>query len=214
MPQLQELLPYLPGIISAYGILFVAALSPGPSVALLVGIATEQGRAPALIATTGIALGSLTINVLTLMGVGLLLSEIAWAMSLMRLAGAAYLFYLAYGAFKKAINPPKLQPMKPTHGDRLKHFSSGYFLQVTNPKAISFWLAIASVGAVDGASFNIVLLFILGAFCISFCCHGVWAVALSLASIRRGYAACRRWIELGLGGLFLFYSFKLATSDR
>ncbi|MDB4223651.1 LysE family transporter [Granulosicoccus sp.] len=82
----------------------------------------------------GIALGSLTINVLTILGIGIFLSQTAWAMSLLRIAGAAYLLYLAYGAFRKAIQPPVLQPMKPNHGVPLKHFTSGYLLQITNPK--------------------------------------------------------------------------------
>jgi len=44
---MSEITPYLPGIVAAYAILLVAASSPGPAVALLIGIATEQGRAPA-----------------------------------------------------------------------------------------------------------------------------------------------------------------------
>lgn len=209
----QEIVPFLPGIAAAYAILFVASSSPGPSVGLLIGTATEQGRSPALIATLGIALGSVTINVLTLLGVGLLLSELAWAMTLLRIAGASYLLYLAYGAFKKARHPPELQPTKPEHGSRIRHFTNGYLLQVTNPKAISFWLAIASVGAVENANLLINVLFVVGAFFISFSCHGIWAVALSLDSIRRAYAAGRRWIEMTLGGLFVVFSYKLATAE-
>lgn len=213
MFEFQEIAPYLPGIAAAYAILFVGASSPGPSVALLVGIATEQGRTPALIATLGIALGSMTINVLTMLGIGLFLSQMAWAMSLLRIAGAAYLLYLAYGAFRKAIHPPEMQPMKPIHGVRLRHFTTGYLLQVTNPKAISFWLAIASIGAVENAKAAIVVLFVAGAFLISFTGHGIWAVALSLDPVRKAYVAWRRWIEVTLGGLFVFFSYKLVTAE-
>lgn len=213
MLEYQQIAPLIPGIAAAYSILFVAASSPGPSVALLVGIATEQGRSPALIATLGIALGSMTLNVLTLLGVGVLLSQMAWAMSLLRFAGAAYLLYLAYGAFRKAIQPPVLQPVKPDHGVGWKHFTTGYLLQVTNPKAISFWLAIASIGAVENAEMGIVIIFIAGAVIISFICHGFWAVALSLDTVRTAYANRRRWIEMTLGGLFVFFSYKLFTAD-
>ena len=209
----QQIAPLIPGIAAAYAILFVGASSPGPSVALLVGIATEQGRSPALIATLGIALGSMTINLLTMLGIGLFLSQMAWAMSLLRFAGAAYLLYLAYGAFRKAIQPPKLQPMKPNHVAGWKHFTTGYLLQVSNPKTISFWLAIASIGAVESAATGIIVLFVAGAFLISFVCHGFWAVALSLDSVRKAYANGRRWIELTLGSLFTFFSYKLFTSE-
>ena len=206
-----DLAPFLPGFIAAYAILLVGASSPGPSVAMLIGIATSQGRAPALVATLGIATGSLTINLLTILGVGLLLSQAAWAMSLMRLIGAAYLLYLAWGAFRKALNPPVLQPMQGERRSVFRHFATGYLLQVTNPKAIAFWLAIASVGAVEGAGPAVMALFIAGAFLISFFCHSVWAVALSAPSLRRAYAAGRRWIEGGLGVFFIFAASKLAT---
>lgn len=90
---------YLPGFIAAYSILLVGASSSGPSVAMLIGIATSEGRTPALMATLGIAFGSVTINILTMLGIGLLLSQVAWGMSALRIIGAAYLLWLAYGAF-------------------------------------------------------------------------------------------------------------------
>ena len=214
MFEFQQIAPYIPGITASYAILFVGASSPGPSVALLIGIATEQGRRPALMATLGIACGSMTINILTLMGIGLVLSQAAWTMSLLRIAGAAYLLYLAYAAYRKALHPPEVQAIQSTHGMALKHFTTGYLLQITNPKAISFWLAIASVGAVENADMSIIVLFVLGAFGISFMGHAIWAVALSVERVRKAYASMRRWIEIVLGSLFVFFSYKLLTTDH
>jgi len=208
-----ELGIYLPGIIAAYSILLVGAASPGPSVAMLIGIATSEGRTPALITTLGIAFGSVTINILTMLGVGLILSQVAWGMSAMKVIGSAYLLWLAYGAFKKMLNPPQLQSVTLSHRTPLKYFLLGYLLQVTNPKAIAFWLAIASVGATDGGSSGIIAFFVAGAFVISFACHGAWAFALSSGPIRAGYAASRRWVEAFLGTFFTIAAFRLATSE-
>lgn len=209
---MSEIAPYLSGIFAAYAILLVAASSPGPAVALLIGIATSNGRTPALAATLGISLGSMTINILTMLGVGVVISQAAWAVSVLRVIGAVYLLYLAYGAFRKAVSPPNLEPIKSKTRSHSRHFIVGYLLQVTNPKAISFWIAIASIGAVEGASAFIVVAFIAGAFLISFGCHGAWALALSFNSVRRIYAANRRWIEATLGCLFTFFAYKLATA--
>ncbi len=209
-----DLLLFLPGILAAYAILVVGASSPGPSVALLIGIATSQGRAPAMVATLGIATGSMLINLLTMLGVGLLLSQAAWAMTGLRIIGAAYLVYLAYGAFRKAINPPAVQAIKTDAQSNWRHFGVGFLLQVTNPKAIAFWLSIASIGAVDGANPEVVALFVLGAFLISFSCHGAWALAMSTRHIRAAYARGRRWIETALGVFFVFAAWKLATAEK
>ncbi|WP_294619792.1 LysE family translocator [uncultured Roseovarius sp.] len=209
-----EIIPYLPGFIAAYAILLVGASSPGPAVAMLVGIATEQGRGPSMVASLGIAMGSMTLNILTLLGVGLLLSQAAWAMSALRVVGAGYLLYLAYGALRKALNPPVLTPAEMAPRAPWRHFAHGYLLQVTNPKAVAFWLAIASVGAVEGAGLGVTLLFVAGAFTISLGCHAAWGLALSARPVRAAYAKTRRGIEATLGAFFLFAAFKLATSGR
>ncbi len=207
-----ELTPYLYGIVAAYAILMVGSLSPGPSVALLIGIATSQGRTPALCATLGIAFGSMTFNILTMLGVGLLLAQVAWALTVLRILGAAYLLWLAYGAFKRASHPPVLNPIVGNSRSLLNQFLVGYLLQVTNPKAMAFWLAISSVGAVDGASLTVKALFITGAFLVSFICHGAWAVLLSADAIRSAYARWRRWFELSLGCFFVYASYRLYSS--
>ena len=209
-----EFSPYISGFIIAYSILVVAASSPGPSVAMLIGIAIDQGRTAALTATLGVAFGSITINILTLLGVGFLLSQAAWAMTLLRVIGGLYLLYLAFGAFKKAFSPTSLIPTAAKQTPLFQHFVKAYLLQVTNPKAIAFWLAIASVGAVEGASLLVVGGFVFGAFIISFTCHGARALALSVERVRKGYVAARRWVELCLGGVFVFAAYKVVTSSE
>ncbi len=210
---MSEFSTFLPGILTAYSILFVAALSPGPSVLMLIGIATEQGRMPALTATLGIAIGSVSINILTMLGVGFVLSQFTWAMDILRIFGGAYLLYLAYGAFKKSYSPPP--PLKWSHSSARSLaacFIKGYLLQVTNPKAIIFWLAIASVGAVDDADTGIKVIFVIGSFMISFLCHGLWATTMSSPPIRLFYNKTRRWVELLLGSFFTFSALKLVMS--
>ena len=205
---------YLPLFLTAYAILLVGALSPGPAVALLLGIATRQGRGAALVATGGIALGSSTINLLTIVGVGLVLSQAAWAMMGLKLAGTLYLIWLAWGSFEKALRPPSVSVAEAPRSGTGKLFATGYLLQVTNPKAIAFWLAISAVGATANAGPAIIAAFVAGGFAISFLCHAAWSVLLSTRTVRSAYHAARRWIEGALGALFTLFAFKLATSGR
>ncbi|MFU1477622.1 LysE family translocator [Roseovarius sp. C7] len=210
---MSDLPSYLPGFAAAFGILVVAASSPGPAVAMLLGIAMGQGRGPALVAALGIACGSVVLNLGTLIGVGVLLSQAAWAMTALRWLGAAYLAYLAWGAWRKALAPPRIKAAELAPRSTARLFLAGFLLQVTNPKAVVFWLAIASVGATAGGGTGIIALFVLGAFLISFACHGAWALLLSAGPIRRGYGRARGWIEAGLGTFFLFAAYGLATSE-
>lgn len=210
---MSDLPSFLPGFIAAYSILLVAAASPGPAVAMLMGIGLGQGRRAALVASLGVATGSVALNFVTLMGVGLLLTKAAWAISALRLLGSAYLLWLAWGAFHKAARPDGIEAVATPHRSLGRHYVKGLALQLTNPKALVFWLAIASVGATHGGGPGVVMLFVAGAFAISFAMHAAWALLLSAAPVRRTYAAARRPVEALLGTYLTFAAWRLAT-DR
>ncbi|WP_136442928.1 LysE family translocator [Pacificoceanicola onchidii] len=203
----------LAGILTAYTILLVGTLSPGPAVALLLGIASSEGRRAALTTCAGIALGSMTLNLLTLAGIGLLLSQVAWAMQALKAFGTAYLLWLAYGAFRRAMRPPAVTRVKTGTRGTVARLVQGYLLQVTNPKAVGFWLAISAVGAVTNASLPVIALYVLCGGVISFFGHAAWGFALSSRPFQNAYAAARGKIEAALGLVFGFAAFKLATSE-
>ena len=203
---------YLPQLMLAWSIQLVGVLSPGPSVALILGVATTQGRGAALTTTLGIANGTIVLSLATVIGLTAILAQMAELMTIVRYAGAAYLVWLAYGAFRRAINPPPLNVKEVSKGDFRKNWRRGFLLQVSNPKAIFFWLAIASVGGVDNAPPWIVALFVIGAFINSFAGHGLWAVVLSSGPVRRSYLRAQRPVEAFLGSFFAFAAFKLVTA--
>ncbi len=203
----------LTGILTAYAILLMGVLSPGPAVALLLGIAGAEGRTPAVLCCAGIALGSMSVNVLTLLGVGLLLTQTAWAFALLKAFGVAYLLWLSFSAIRRALHPPVIGKMHQAPRSIGARVLQGYLMQVTNPKAIGFWLAIAALSPVAGAPVWVVALYVLGGGALSFFGHAAWGVALSSRPFQRVYAAARRWIEGVLGALFAVFALKLATSE-
>lgn len=204
---------YLPQLTLAWSIQLMGVISPGPSVMLILGVATNQGRLPSLVTAFGIACASLVLSTATVFGLAAVMSEMANFVTYVRLTGAAYLTWLAYKAFHTAAQNQdpsmKLQAVTSSWKSAL----TGFSLQLSNPKAIFFWIAVASVGGVGNAPAIVVLVFVVGAFLISFIGHGGYALMLSSRPIRRGYFRARRWVEGGLGCFFLFAGFKLATSE-
>jgi threonine/homoserine/homoserine lactone efflux protein len=203
---------YLPSLLLAWSIQIMGVISPGPSVALIMGIATTQGRAPAVLTALGVACGSIVLSVATVLGITAIFAQIAEVMIVIKLVGAAYLAFLAFKAFKSAANPVAIQPKHVREKSIWRAALAGFFLQVSNPKAIFFWLAIASIGGVADAPWPIIALFIAGAFTNSFLGHGIYALLLSSTPIRHSYNRFRRWIDGTLGCFFVFASVKLATS--
>lgn len=209
---LDGLLPWLPGFASAYAIQAVAVASPGPGVALLLGLALSQGRASALAASLGIAVGASGLALATTQGLGLVMEQLAWLSTVIRIAGACYLLWLAINAWRRAWSPPAIE-IAPALGaiGFLRSFVTGLTMQLTNPKAIVFWLAIAAVGATQNAPAGVVALFVAGAFTLSLVGHVVYAVLLSSRPFRFAYNRARRWIEAGVGTCLAGFAFRLAT---
>ena len=208
---MQDLTAHIPAFLSAYAILLVAALAPGPAVAMLLGLGLSRGRGAAMVATLGIAAGSVVLNLVTMLGVGLLLQQAAWAMQGLKLAGAGYLAWLSFKAFRRAANPPAIDAAPVAARGLRDGFVAGLLLQVTNPKAIVFWLAIAAVGATTGGGLVTHAAFVLGAFLITLTCHAGWALVLSSGPVRAAYQHARARVEATLGAFFAFFAYKLAT---
>lgn len=203
---------YLPELLLAWSIQLTGVLSPGPSVALILGVATTRGRGPALITALGIGTGAIVLALATVVGLTAVFAQVAEVMTFVRIAGASYLLWLAYGAFRKAMSPPALNIAEVPKSNMARTWMAGFLLQISNPKAIFFWLAIASLGGLGAAPLPVIALFVAGAFVNSFCGHGAWALILSAKPIRNAYQSARRPIEALLGSFYVFAAYRLATA--
>lgn len=204
---------YLPQLFLAWSIQLMGVVSPGPGVALILGVATSRGRMPSLVTSFGIACASVVLSLGTVLGISAIFAQMAELMTIVRLVGAAYLAWLAFKAFRSATEKQELVFKPVTQTSVWRTALTGFFLQLSNPKAIVFWLAIASVGGVGDAPPSIIVLFVVGAFVNSFIGHGGYALLLSSMPVRLLYARARKWIDAGLGCFFSFASYKLATSQ-
>lgn len=203
---------WLPNLLIGWGVQWLGVLSPGPGVALILTVATTQGRGPALTTCLGIASGAVILAIAGVMGLATLLADIAWAMMAVKLAGATFLLWLAWGSFRKMMTPGTLPAAQPSGTPSKKSALAGLTMQVTNPKAILYWIAAAALAGLETAPWPILAIFLTGAFVNSFAGHGLWALALSSGVFLRLYGQARRWIEGALGVFFAFAAFKLATS--
>jgi threonine/homoserine/homoserine lactone efflux protein len=203
---------YLPQLLLGWSIQWMGVLSPGPGVMMILSVAVGRGRAPSLVTAFGIACGTIILATATVLGIASLFARVAELMIVVRFLGAAYLLWLAFKAFRNAGHDKELVLKRAAAGGAWRSALNGFTLQISNPKAIFFWLAVASVGGVGDAPLPIAALFIAGAFINSFVGHGGYALLLSSGPIRRLYLHFRRWIEGGLGCFFLYAGYRLATA--
>ena len=77
-------------------------LTPGPNMGYLTLVSAQHGRRTGLSMVVGICLGLLTMGLLSALGVGTLINHSTTAYNILRYAGTAYLFWLAYDAWRDA----------------------------------------------------------------------------------------------------------------
>lgn len=115
---------------------------PGPSVLFVVGRALAHGRRAALASVLGNELGELALAGLVAFGVGPLVERSALVLTVMKMAGAAYLIFLGL----RAVQQRRVHELAAEAGQRtrgpLRAVADGFLVGVANPKTAVFFVAI------------------------------------------------------------------------
>jgi threonine/homoserine/homoserine lactone efflux protein len=209
-----DLALYLPGILLAYAAFLLAIASPGPNILAVIGTSMSVGRGSGIALALGIATGSFTWAVMTVIGLSALLSQYAIALTIIKIFGGLYLLWLAYKSFKSAAAKHDIEAKELAGGTRspLGYAKRGYIIQMTNPKAALAWIAIISLGLTDGAPHWVGMVIVLGTFMLSIVIHVLYAVAFSTPIMVRLYGKARRGIQSVLGAFFAVAGLRLLIS--
>jgi len=201
---LDQFLIYLPGILLAYSVFLVGVASPGPNILAIIGTSMSVNRSSGIALALGVALGSLTWGTLTALGLSAMLSTYASALVFIKVAGGAYLIWLAYKAFRSAASTHDLEARKLGQKQRspLGYAVSGYAIQMTNPKAALTWVATISLGLKPGSPLWVAAAIVVGIFILSTLIHTLYAVAFSTSFMVAAYSRARRYIQATLGVFF------------
>ncbi|WP_299967329.1 LysE family translocator [uncultured Roseobacter sp.] len=203
----------LPGILIAYGVFVMGMFSPGPNILSIIGTSMSVNRDAERALAMGVGTGSLLWGLLAWGGLTTLLMAYAGLMTVIKIAGALYLLWLAVKSFRAAATRQDLaaQALALPGGPRA-YFWRGLTIQMTNPKAALTWTATISLGLAPGAPWWIGGIIVGGTTIISFAGHLAYAVAFSTQPMVAAYLRARRWIQAGLGVFFCFASLRLLTS--
>jgi len=181
---------------------------PGPSVLYVVARSLDQGRRAGLASTSGISTGTLAHVVAATLGLSALLLSSATAYSLVKYAGAAYLFYLGIKKFRE-------RPTIDTEENHIQAlplrriYAQGVVVEALNPKTALFFFAFLpqfvnpARGQVSLQFLTLGMLFTL----LGFTSDSIWALTAGSAAgwLRRnqGFSRNQRYISgtvyLGLG---------------
>jgi threonine/homoserine/homoserine lactone efflux protein len=134
MPQLSSLLAFA---LVSLGMV----LTPGPNMIYLISRSITQGATAGMVSLGGVALGFVVYMLCAAFGITALLFAVPFAYDALRLAGAAYLLWLAWQALKPGGRSP-FQVRKLAVDGPGKLFAMGLVTNLLNPKIAMLYLAL------------------------------------------------------------------------
>ena len=114
-------------------------LAPGPDILYLITKSLSDGARSGIVLACGLVSGIAFHTMLVMLGVAALISSSPTALSILKYVGAAYLLYLAFGAFRSSAQLKLGRAGASTSMPAL--YRRGVLMNVLNPKVLLFFLA-------------------------------------------------------------------------
>jgi threonine/homoserine/homoserine lactone efflux protein len=188
---------------------------PGPATLLTVARASTSGTKVGIATGAGITVGDIIHTVFAVVGISALIAASATLFSIIKYAGAAYLFYLGIKAISEK------SPMVPRHGQvritAAQAFRQGILSELLNPKTALFFLAFLPqfVRPENGTVFvQLTILGVVFAF-LGFISTIVFAVtAGGLGNFLRRHPVFLKWQGKIVGAIYCAFGVRLALQQR
>ncbi len=163
--------------------IIIFAVTPGPGVFAILGRALMNGASSCWSLCLGMAVSDVVYLLLACMGLATIAENFGGLFTLIRFAGAAYLFYLAWKMWYAPVNL-NIETQEYTKTDTMMGFIQGFLISASNPKVILFYIAFLP-GFIDLTSLNrddIILVTILTLVGLMI---GLMAIAIGASTARR-----------------------------
>lgn len=196
------------------GIFSLALMSPGPDFVIAVRNSVISSRKAGLFTALGFALGIVVHMAYTLIGLATIIAKSAILFSIIKYAGAAYLFYIGY----KSLRSQGFDKSEVSNLTEKKEISAkkallvGFLTNILNPKATLFFLSIFSQFITIETPMSVQ--FFYASTCVVM--TGLWfsivAVILTNWYIKNKFLSFSKIIDRLCGGFLIALGLKLALS--
>jgi threonine/homoserine/homoserine lactone efflux protein len=190
--------------------------TPGPDMLLIASRSASQGKASGFATLAGIQVGTYCHALAAALGLSQLFLAVPIAYDIVRYAGAAYLFYLAWKTFRSEGTALAVETAKQRLPIRAV-FLQGLLTNLLNPKMALFVLALFPQFVAPQAGSVFLQIMILATMINFFGLIVNGAVILAVSRLRRVFALdgwLRRLPQLLLGTVFAGLALRLAFDAR
>ena len=196
----------------------IAIASPGPAVLMALNNTVSYGARSTLWSSLGNISGLFCLSAAAMLGLGALLASSEWLFNAVKIAGAAYLFYLgARQLLKKAPvlveSSPALQQASPPA--RFKLYQAAFLTATTNPKATLFFTALFPQFIDQEAALLPQFLVLTSIFmALSLATLTLYAALASRAKRVLTRPAVSLWVNRVVGSTFIFFGALILSLRR
>ena len=193
----------------------IVVLIPGTGVVYTVSTGLIQGRKASIYAALGCTLGIIPHLLATVLGLAALMHTSAMAFQVLKYAGVAYLFYVAWATWKDQSAFVVDESVAKTPASSL--VIKAFLMNILNPKLTIFFLAFLPQFVPHDATHPLTQLLLLsGVFMLMtfvvFVIYGLIAHAFRRWVIDS--AAVQKWLRYSFAAAFAGLGLKLATTDK
>lgn len=182
--------------LSILAALAVGAASPGPSFVVVARTAIAVSRRNGVAAALGMGFGGVVFAALALLGLHAALAQVGWLYLALKLAGGAYLLYLAYRLWQGAAQPIVVtESGERAAGGVGRSLLFGLATQLSNPKTAIVYGSIFAALLPEHPPLWVVLALPPLVFLIEAGWYAVVAVAFSADRPRAAYLRSKTWID-------------------
>ncbi len=204
-----------PAVLLAYtAASLLLAATPGPDMALFLSKTLTGGRRFGFAALGGAMAGLVVHACAAALGLSALLAASSQAYGVVKLIGAAYLLWLAYGALRhgSVVNVDASKKQE----SLFSVFLTGFGINLTNPKIIIFFVTFLPqfVDAGDPrASSKFLFLGLYFLFLGAFFCSGVILLASRFIAAAKTHPKAMRAFDYGFAGLMSAFAARLILAQ-
>jgi threonine/homoserine/homoserine lactone efflux protein len=195
------------------GVAIATILLPGPAVMLTINNSIQRGLLKSLAGIFGVALAILLVAVISATSLGIILASSVVAFTVVKIIGAIYLIYLGIKMWRIKATGAARSNLKEV--SFLKCFIEGFFVSISNPKAVVFFMSIFPQFIDLSQEYRPQFILLAVTFSVLIIViHTAYALFSSFAKTKLSSSKGSVILNKVCGGIFVGFGIGLAVSSR
>jgi len=187
----------------------LAVASPGPDFALVLRQSIRHGRATAIRTSLGIGSGILFHVMYSVLGLALLIRGSETVFTAVKYAGALYLIWIGLKALLARPYPEPSATGEGSNSPRRGAYVEGLLVNILNPKAMLFFIALFSVGVSPTTPLVVQVGYGLWMALATAAWFSLVSVFFTQPAVRARFQRAGHWFDRGMGLVFLALAVRL-----